>query len=343
MPPDADQLLDTLAGILRDYGDHAFDLERVDARKVRGLFDQWAQHVLTGVPAPGQPVGVTGPRRNHAALRASFATHRKQEALEFDQAREALREVVWVFIASLNKEISAERAEDAKLSSALSQVGSSLQTAAPTDLRRLALEAVKQVHDVFSARRERQRRQVAELGEKLEAVGSQLEVARRESTIDALTELYNRRAFDDQLTRVHELAALREGGAALFVFDIDHFKKVNDGFGHPAGDAVLKAVAHALVRVFKRKGDFVARYGGEELVAMARDLSAKEAAELAERAREAVAALKTVHDKREIKVTVSVGVANWQRSEDAATWLSRADVALFQAKQWGRDQVRVSD
>jgi diguanylate cyclase len=343
MDPEADQLIDTLAGLLRDYGRHAFDLERMDARRAQALFDQWAQHVLTGVPAPGQPTTVAGQRRNHAAIRQGFSAHRKQEQAEFEAAREALREVVWMFISSMNKELIAERTEDAALSKTLAVVGSSLQTAAPNDLRRLALEAVKQVHDVLSARRERQRKHVAQLGEKLESLGSQLEVARRESTTDSLTELYNRRAFDEQLARVSELAALREGGAALFIFDVDFFKKVNDTYGHPAGDAVLKAVAHALVRVFKRKGDFVARYGGEELVAMSRDLSPKESATLAERAREAVAALSTPWEKTVIKVTVSVGVANWVPAQDCATWLSRADVALFQAKQWGRNQVRVSD
>ena len=340
MHPEVDQLVDTLAGVLRDFGRHAFDLERVEARKTQSLFDQWAQHLLTGVGVPGLPPAPGG-TRNHAALRAGFAAHRKQEQAEFAQSRDALRDVVWMFISSVNREVTAERMEATALSKTLSDVGTTLQTAATGDLRRMALEAVKQVHDVLNARRERQRRHVAELGERLEALGSQLEVARRESTIDALTQLYNRRAFDEQLGRAVELAALREGGAALLLIDIDLFKKVNDTFGHPAGDAVLKGVAHEMVRVFKRRTDFVARYGGEEIVALVRDVTAAEARQLGERAREAVAALNTTHEGQQLKVTVSVGVANWERGETATTWLSRADAALYRAKAAGRNRVEV--
>jgi diguanylate cyclase (GGDEF)-like protein len=330
MASDVDQLVDTLAGVLRDFGRHSFDLERVEARKTQTLFDGWAQHLLTGVEAPVQP---TGP--GHVALRAGFAAHRKQEQTEVTQSRDALRDVVWMFISSVNREVSADRMEDATLSKSLSDLGTTLQTAATGELRRLALDAVKQVHDVLGARRARQRKHVAELGERLEALGSQLEVARRESTIDALTQLFNRRAFDEQLARAVELAALREGGASLVMIDIDHFKKINDTAGHPAGDAVLKAVAQALVRVFKRRSDFVARYGGEELVALVRDVTPDEAKGLAERAREAVAALTTVP----IRVTVSCGVASWARGETGAAWLARADSALYGAKNGGRNRV----
>ncbi|MDP1822499.1 MAG: GGDEF domain-containing protein [Archangium sp.] len=337
MPPDVDQLIDTLAGLLRDFGRHSFDLERVEARKTQTLFDQWAQHLLTGIEAPGQaPAG--GPRQ-HAALRAGFVAHRKQEQTEFTQSRDALRDVVWMFVSSVNREVVAERTEDATLSRSLSALGTTLQTAGTGDLRRLALEAVKQVHDVLDARRARQRKHVAELGERLEALGSQLEVARRDSTIDALTQLYNRRAFDEQLGRAAELAALREGGAALLMIDLDHFKQINDTRGHPCGDAVLKAVAHALVRVFKRRSDFLARFGGEELVALVRDVTPAEALTLGERAREAVASLTVGAEGGPVRVTVSCGVASWALGESGADWLARADAALYRAKAAGRNRV----
>lgn len=333
-----DQVLDALAGVIRDFGRFSFDLERQDGRKTQAHFDQWAQHLLTGVPPPGQPRAQTG-ARNYAELRAQFAAQRRQEQSEFTQGQDALRDVVWMFITSLNREITVDRAEDAQLTQTLATVTTTLQTAPPADLRRLALEAVKQVQGALAARRQRQEKQLAALAERIEAMGSQLEVARRESTTDGLTQLFNRKAFDEQLERTTQLATFRGGGASLLIFDVDHFKKVNDTWGHPAGDAVLKAVAQACVRVFKRKSDFVARYGGEELVALVTDLTHAEALALGGRLREAIAALRVPWEGQQLSVTASCGVATWELGEAAAAWLARADAALYRAKSAGRNRV----
>jgi two-component system, cell cycle response regulator len=119
----------------------------------------------------------------------------------------------------------------------------------------------------------------------------------------------------------------------------DFFKKVNDTWGHRAGDAVLKAVAHACVRVFKRKGDFVARYGGEELVVLMREVTHVEARALAERVRESIAALRVPWEGTQLQVTASCGVASWDRGESASQWVSRTDAELYRAKGGGRNRV----
>lgn len=334
MRHDVDQLLDTLAGLLRDFGEHAFDLERQEARKTRSVFDQWAQHLLTGVAAPA-PQAAAG----HTGLRQLFLSHRKQEQSEFQLGQDVLRDVVWMFVSSLNREVSADRIDDAVLGKTLAGLTSTLQTASPADLRREALATVRQVHGLLSVRRERQQREYAAIASRLEAVGSQLEVARRESTIDALTQLFNRKAFDEQLERLVALSGLGGGPPSLMMFDVDHFKQVNDTFGHPAGDAVLKAVAQTCVRTFKRKSDFVARYGGEELVVLVRDASPAEVRTMAERAREAISALEVKHDGRSLHVTASAGVATLEVQETGAAWLARADAALYRAKHGGRNRV----
>lgn len=259
--PSLDELLDTLSGVVRDFGRYAFDLSRQDARRTQLIFDQWAQHLASGVEPPGG-VGRTGTRRDYPGLRRAFTQHRQAELAEMSQVHEALREVVWAFVGGLNRLVTDDAADDAKVTASLSQLAFKLGTTSPLEIRSVALEAVAQVQAVFEARRARQQTQLQSLGEKLEQLGSQLETARKESTTDALTQLYNRRAFDEQLVRTVELASLRAGGAALLIVDLDHFKQLNDTFGHPGGDAVLSAVAQACVRVFKGKGDFVARYGG---------------------------------------------------------------------------------
>ncbi|MDP1919365.1 MAG: GGDEF domain-containing protein [Myxococcales bacterium] len=336
--PNVDELLDTLCGVVRDFGRHAFDLSRQDARRTQQLFDQWAQHLASGVEPPGG-VGRTGTRRDYPGLRRAFSQHRQAEHAELGQLHDALREVVWAFVGGLNRLVTDDAADDATVTASLSGLALKLGTTAPLEIRSVALEAVAQVHAVFEARRARQLTQLLSLGEKLEQLGSQLETARNESTTDALTQLYNRRAFDEQLVRTVELASLRAGGAALLMIDLDHFKQLNDTFGHPGGDAVLSAVAQACVRVFKGKGDFVARYGGEELAVLMRDVDVASTSMLAEKLRAAIAALEVKHDARVMRVTASIGAAYWTRGESAEAWLARADAALFSAKGAGRNRV----
>jgi diguanylate cyclase (GGDEF)-like protein len=152
---------------------------------------------------------------------------------------------------------------------------------------------------------------------------------------DALTGLGNRRAADRALERdVGSATSL-----LVMVVDVDHFKKVNDTWGHPAGDAILKAVANAAVRVFRGRTDFVARYGGEELVALISELAHDDAMRAGERLREAVAAVRVPWAGEQLGVTISMGVATRERGEPSSAWLARADAALYRAKKLGRNRV----
>jgi diguanylate cyclase (GGDEF)-like protein len=246
---------------------------------------------------------------------------------------------VWTFIGSLSREVAASDAADQQLGESMSTLGAAMQTAPVAELRKLALDAVKQVQGALQVRRERQEKQLAALSAKLSSVTSQLEVARKEANTDGLTQLFNRKAFDARLEQTSEFAMISGTPAAVLLFDIDHFKKVNDTYGHPAGDAILKAVANASARVFRGRSDFVARYGGEEMVALISELSHQQAMAAGERLREAIAALRVPWAGEQLGVTVSVGVATRERGELSMSWLSRADAALYRAKKLGRNRV----
>ncbi|MET3604693.1 diguanylate cyclase (GGDEF)-like protein [Sphaerotilus sulfidivorans] len=157
---------------------------------------------------------------------------------------------------------------------------------------------------------------------------------RRLALHDSLTGAVNRRGFMDRLAQAQQQQAL----LSLVMIDIDHFKRINDRHGHAAGDGVLREVAARLRRQM-RGADLLGRLGGEEfaLLLPATDLAGALAqAELARQAlrREPMAIAGTV--------TASFGVAQWDGSESAADWLHRADLALYQAKRCGRDQVSLS-
>ncbi|MCK9684250.1 diguanylate cyclase [Scleromatobacter humisilvae] len=172
---------------------------------------------------------------------------------------------------------------------------------------------------------------------------------------DGLTGAFNRRHFDDVLHAEHERArraALRrrDDGAveeaahlALLLIDVDHFKHFNDRFGHPAGDACLRAVVSAVREAGLRPGDFVARYGGEEFVVVLPSCDLSGAACVAERIRQKV---ETLHARGEPElaapVSVSIGLAAMCDARDStpADLLRAADLAMYDAKHNGRNQVR---
>lgn len=163
------------------------------------------------------------------------------------------------------------------------------------------------------------------------------------ATRDPLTKALNRRAFDDRYQA--ELAYAKRHSERLVVvgIDLDHFKQVNDTYGHPTGDLVLREAAGAILKML-RSEDIFARYGGEEFVVAARGLSLSNGARLGERIRETIGKLVISSPPRQIRVTVSVGVAELDEADrDGAKLLVLADKRLYAAKAAGRNCVVSSD
>lgn len=158
---------------------------------------------------------------------------------------------------------------------------------------------------------------------------------------DPLTGLSNRRYFQSVLSREIEVVTRSGEPALLLMLDIDYFKKVNDTYGHPAGDTVLQAVASTLVKCV-RPMDTVARFGGEEFVIILPSCQGHYGQQVAERLRESVGALTvTLSPGVHLNVTISIGGAyapRWVRST-TELWLERADIELYHAKSSGRNRV----
>lgn len=170
-----------------------------------------------------------------------------------------------------------------------------------------------------------------------------VEDARATARRDALTDLFNRRAFEELFTQAVEWTDRSEGSSlALVMVDIDHFKRVNDTYGHDAGDRVLQAVARVLIKD-RRATDSVARLGGEELALILPSVTTKGALEVVERLRERIEATRVNTNAGEVRVTASFGVALYaSRGGDSATLAERADRALYAAKHGGRNRVELA-
>jgi two-component system, cell cycle response regulator len=161
------------------------------------------------------------------------------------------------------------------------------------------------------------------------------------SRTDALTGLRNRRHVEEYLTRLVSLARRNVEPIAVLIIDIDHFKSVNDGHGHDAGDAVLREVAGRMVDSVRLE-DMVGRWGGEEFLVVLPNTPAQGAAELAERLRQVVAGEPCrLPDGGAVPVTISLGCAA-SVVDDAATLVRSADAAMYEAKESGRNRVVVA-
>jgi diguanylate cyclase (GGDEF)-like protein len=167
---------------------------------------------------------------------------------------------------------------------------------------------------------------------------AKMEKLKNAALIDSLTGCYNRREFVNQLKRNIAGSARHKNDLSLFILDLDHFKKVNDTYGHLAGDKVLKTIS-SLLKKNMRTNDIFARYGGEEFIAILPDTDKQKAMELADRLRSKIENKIIAFKDDTIKVTASFGVAQMDQCAEMEKIIQDADTMLYKAKLAGRNIV----
>ncbi len=351
-PIPADRAVDFIAEMLRTLGENAFDVGAMRAAEVGELFEGWARHLLVGTPAPGharaqgEPARRSesaGARRDLPGLRRTFRDHRIAESHYVTTALGEFREATWAFISGLRRSLSVEQTADRRINHRMRRLEGAVRSGDPVKIKSEAQDMVTLLTEFLAERGARHQEQIAAMAVRLESLRGELDDVRAQASIDALTKLYNRASFDEQIEREVDLATLFGKRACLVMLDIDDFKWVNDTHGHPCGDQVLRETAETLTRCFKRKDDFIARYGGEEFAIVLRDLDIPTARTVAERGMGAIRILE-IHREglpEPLRITVSMGIARLRPGETAASWIERADRALYQAKNGGRDRIEI--
>ena len=172
----------------------------------------------------------------------------------------------------------------------------------------------------------------------MEHLNEELKTASR---VDGLTGLFNRRYWQERFDEMHKLCVRRDKPSTALMLDIDHFKRINDTYGHQAGDKVIKMLA-ALIKRCVRETDLAGRYGGEEFAIILNDSTVNDAKAVAERIRQLAQRLVVEHEGESISFTVSLGLAQFSPDfKGAMAWLECADQALYEAKENGRNQYRI--
>ncbi|QCD45324.1 GGDEF domain-containing protein [Campylobacter mucosalis] len=179
---------------------------------------------------------------------------------------------------------------------------------------------------------------ISELQERINLLERELEHAKLESREDFLTKTATKRALMDEIRRIEDAYKRYGTDYSICFLDIDFFKKINDTFGHDAGDAILATVA-MLFKKNIRKIDFIGRYGGEEFIVLLPNTALNDALVFAEKLRRAIESFKFIYKDERIKVTVSVGVATRSLNLSDSNTIEAADKMLYNSKQNGRNQV----
>ncbi len=256
---------------------------------------------------------------------------------DLDEVRNGLRKI----LTEILKNIIETGDETSQFSDLLQQSSSQLRDVEASDAVQevvdLILTETRKMEDSGKQLKDR----LLESTKEIEELRLEMEKIREQASVDMLTKVANRRVFDETLMTQCKEAEASEEALSLVIVDVDHFKTINDTYGHLVGDSVIKTVAKILKENIKGK-DLVARFGGDEFVIILPNTNLEGAMSLANSICATVDKKRfTLKNKGERigKVTLSMGVTCYNAGESIEDYLGRADVALYRSKEAGRNQV----
>lgn len=334
-----DMAKDTVAALLRILGEYALPTSSVPADEYGAECERLAKEVLIQAGADGPGRSASYEKRTYAEIKQRVRAQRKAESSEYNTHRESANIIVADLVAKLRRSLEERQGQDSEIIQMLTEMEAAVETRDLTNIRRVCSQTAIHIKHVISVQRERDKEQLESLSSQLRSMRQELKEAQSQMQRDPLTELHNRGAFDDAFEKTVEISQASAMDLTLFMLDLDYFKKVNDAYGHDAGDFVLKAVSKQLIRCFPRRDDMVVRFGGEEFAIICRNTGIEDAYMLGERVRRTISELPIELDEITYHQTASVGYAVLEQGESPRDFFKRADSALYQAKSNGRNRV----
>lgn len=323
----------TLLYMIDVLNKHLFDIEGHTQRKTREHLDDFSKALLQHDKNSEDVL---------FRIRQFYSAYRISEHTYLQKTFEDFKNIIWEFADHLGDDLKFEQAREAQLKTKLDSLREAVEANSIESLKKQSREFINSYVDLQNKKVERRSKQVQSMKKNLDTVKKQLTEANEEARLDHLTKAHNRRSFDEQTKRLIKLYDLSGQQMTLLSLDIDHFKKINDCYGHDIGDFILKEFVRIIKTVFHRDVDFVARVGGEEFAVILPDYSTEAATQKAEQLMSVIRKEVFVQEKMEIRFTVSIGVAQRAPQEGMDSWLKRADQALYQSKNTGRNKLTVA-
>ncbi len=325
----------TLLYLLDVYNKHLIDIDTHPVRRVREQLDEFTRELVA-------------PEKNDAEnvlfkFRQFFASYRVAEYTYIRKNFEEFKGIIWNFVEQLSEDFQSEQAADRIVHRNLEQLKEAVESDSIDELRMKSREFIDFYVAHHSKREEQRSKRMKGIKKNLDVMKKQLVEADRGLKVDHLTQAFNRRSFDEHLKQEASVHKISKAPCTLIMLDIDHFKKINDTYGHDIGDFVLKECVRWLHASFGRENDFVARVGGEEFAVIMSDTAVPLAVKRAEDAMAAIRKDVFVKDDMQLRITVSMGIAQINEGESFDQWLKRADQALYASKNGGRNRFTVSE
>ena len=335
----ADGALDTLGTIIRVMGEASFPLEHdIDPSVFPEMCAEFVRHIENGaaVPSFDIPQAVNG-NRDWAHIRRFFADRRHAEKRFVSERLKDYRGVVEDLVAGLRDLGQRDKNTESTVKRSLNSIEDAVSTGVLPEIRLALTKTVRDITETFAEQQKQYEKQLAELNARMSSLRQDLVAAHEEMKRDALTDAFNRGAFDTAIVQSLNMHFILNQPITVVMIDLDNFKQVNDTYGHAAGDEVLRAVGECLARAFIRKSDLVARYGGDEFVVILNDTSAENATKVIERFLRQVNEVKIPYAPDGTRMSCSAGFTEIQDDDTVETLMGRADRALYQAKAAGRN------
>ena len=318
----------TLLFLLDLFCKNSIETDTTPSRQVREQLDSFAKMLLQHNDIELEKT-LFRLRQYWGGLRVEETTYVQKTLTEF-------RRIIWDFAEQLSQD------EDKDLEASVQVLRDAVESDSVEILKKQTRSFLQDYMKHQEKRTVKKTKRMESIRKNLTTVKKQLVDANTNLKTDHLTKALNRRFFDDSLKEIWQLSQVTEAPACLLIMDIDHFKKINDTYGHALGDYVLVECEKLLKSVFSRENDVLARIGGEEFAVLLPDYRIEHAVKKAEEALARIRKETIIDKENRIRFTISVGVAAVLRGEPAADWMKRADQALYEAKHSGRDRYVVS-
>lgn len=329
-PVDISEERATLLYLIDTYNKNLFEIDSHPVRKVREVLDEFGRGLVNPDDEKSDKLLYR--------FRQFFSSYRIDEYTYIQKTFEDFRSIIWDFVDQLSEDLAQEEVEDKEIMGSLDQLKDAVEANSIDVLKAQSREFIDSYVEFQTKREDRRSHRLKSVKMNLDLVKEKLVQAHHSMRRDHLTNAFNRKSFDEQMKQNWRLFKLSKVPVTLVTLDIDHFKKVNDTYGHAIGDFVLVELVKVLTSIFSRESDFVARVGGEEFAVILPDYAVEHAVVKAKHALDKIREAVFVQDEHKINFTISMGIAQLIPGESVDEWVRRADEALYMSKNGGRDR-----